>query len=75
MVAPSNSELTADQQQFNQLAAILAMGVRRYHQRLKRSESLLEKEVPEISPDGAAHRILSYGVFQYFGTTFGPLYF
>lgn len=51
MVDPSCSELTADQR-FTQLAAILALGVRRYHQRLKRSESRPEKEVSEISPDG-----------------------
>jgi hypothetical protein len=42
------SELTADQR-IQQLAAILARGVRRYHQRLKRSESRPEQEVLEIS--------------------------
>ena len=45
-----SSELTADQR-FQQLAAILARGVRRYHQRLKRSESRPEQEVLEISPN------------------------
>lgn len=50
MVNPSCSELTADQR-FRQLAAILALGVRRYAQRLKRSESRPEK-VPESSQAG-----------------------
>lgn len=44
------SELTADQR-FQQLSAILARGVRRYHQRLKRSESTPEQEVLGISPN------------------------
>jgi hypothetical protein len=49
MVDPSTSELTADQR-FKQLAAILAVGVRRYRQRLQRSESS-PKQVPEFSPN------------------------
>ena len=51
MVDSSFSELTADQR-LKQLAAMLARGVRRYHRRLRRSELLPEKEVPEFSPDG-----------------------
>ncbi len=46
----ATSELTADQR-LQQLAAILARGVRRYHQRLRRSESRPE-ETPKSSPDG-----------------------
>lgn len=51
MVDASFSELTADQR-LKQVAAILARGVRRYHRRLRRSESRPEKEVPESSPAG-----------------------
>jgi hypothetical protein len=49
MLDVSYSELTADQR-FKQVAAILARGVRRYHQRLRRNEPRPEKEVPESSP-------------------------
>lgn len=51
MLDSSFSELTADQR-LKQLAAILARGVRRYHNRLRRSKSRPEKEVPEFSPAG-----------------------
>ena len=51
MVDASFSELTVDQR-LKQVAAILARGVRRYHRRLRRSESRPEKEAPESSPAG-----------------------
>jgi hypothetical protein len=51
MVDPSFSELTANQR-LKQLAAIHARGVRRYHSRLRRSQSLPEKVIPESSPAG-----------------------
>ncbi|GAB6185754.1 hypothetical protein JCM17478_12560 [Thermopirellula anaerolimosa] len=51
MVDSSFSDLTAEQR-LKQLAAILARGVRRYHSRLRRSQSRPEKEVPESSPAG-----------------------
>jgi hypothetical protein len=47
----SFSELTAEQR-LKRVAAILARGVRRYHRRLRRSESRPEKEVPKSSPAG-----------------------
>jgi hypothetical protein len=50
MVDESFSELTADQR-LKQLTAILARGVRRYHQRQQRSESHPGKEVTESSPN------------------------
>jgi hypothetical protein len=40
------SDLTTDQR-LSQLAAILALGVHRYHQRLRRSEPPAEKEVSD----------------------------
>ncbi|GIW81343.1 MAG: hypothetical protein KatS3mg105_3502 [Gemmatales bacterium] len=40
------------EQRLKRLAAILARGVRRYHRRLRRSESRPEKEVSESSPAG-----------------------
>jgi hypothetical protein len=43
-------EQTADQR-FQQVAAILALGVRRYHQRLKRSESQPERELLDFPPN------------------------
>ncbi|GIW56274.1 MAG: hypothetical protein KatS3mg082_2904 [Nitrospiraceae bacterium] len=49
MVDASFSELTADRR-FKQVAAILARGVRRFHHRLRRSQSRPENEVPESSP-------------------------
>jgi hypothetical protein len=51
MVDSSVSELTAEQR-LKQVAAILARGVRRYRNRLRRSASRPEKEVPESSPAG-----------------------
>ncbi|GIW84005.1 MAG: hypothetical protein KatS3mg106_518 [Gemmataceae bacterium] len=51
MVDSSFSDLTAEQR-FKQVAAILARGVRRYHRRLRRSQSRPENEVPESSPAG-----------------------
>ncbi len=51
MVDASFSELTAEQR-LKQVAAILARGVRRYRNRLRRSGSRPEKEVPESSPAG-----------------------
>ena len=47
---PSVLELTAEQR-LAQIAAILARGAVRYHQRLRRSESRPEKELPNSSPD------------------------
>jgi hypothetical protein len=43
------AELTPEQR-LRRLAAILAHGVRRYHQRLRRCQCRRENEVPETSP-------------------------
>jgi len=51
MAESSQPELTSEQR-LQQLAAILARGVCRYCNRLRRSESHPEKEVPESSPTG-----------------------
>jgi hypothetical protein len=51
MVDSSFSDLTAEQR-FKQVAAILARGVRRFHHRLRRSQSRPEKDVPKSSPAG-----------------------
>jgi hypothetical protein len=46
----SEPELSPEQR-LDQAAAILARGIRRYLRRLRRSESLLDTEVPESSPN------------------------
>lgn len=51
LTASFSPEVTPDER-LKLVAAILARGIRRYLRRLRRSETLAEKEVPEFSLNG-----------------------